>query len=277
MDYKLVCIDMDGTLLNSKHEVSEENKRALREAVEKGVHIAISTGRVFPSARIYANIIGVNAPLLCSNGSYIKDKNSEEIIYKASIDRETYINVCNVIKKYGFLAYVDSTDGLISEIEIPKDDSHILMNSWVDEKDRIKFYKYNDLRDAYEEHGDNILKFILIKQEDGVEIEEAKDELEALKGVDLIYASWGGCVEIMKKGVSKGSGVKALREKLGINKKEVICIGDSGNDVAMLEEAGLAVVMGNAPDFIKKYGNYITDTNENNGVAKVIDKFILQK
>ena len=56
----------------------------------------------------------------------------------------------------------------------------------------------------------------------------------------------------------------------------VICIGDSGNDVSMLEEAGLSVVMGNAPDFIKEYGDYITDTNENNGVAKAIEKFILE-
>ena len=80
----------------------------------------------------------------------------------------------------------------------------------------------------------------------------------------------------MKKGTSKGSAVKALADKLGISLEEVICIGDSGNDVSMLEEAGLSVVMGNAPDFIKEYGDYITDTNENYGVAKAIEKFILE-
>lgn len=277
MDYKLVCIDMDGTLLNSKHEVSEENKRALKAAIDKGVHIAIATGRVFPSARIYGNIIGVNAPLICSNGSYIKDKNSEEIIFKSTLDKETYNKICDIIKKHGFLAYVDSTDGLISDIEVPSDDSHRLMNSWVDEKEQIKFYKYDDLKDAYDEHSDNILKFIIIRQENGESIESAKEEFEALEGVDLVYASWGGCIEIMKEGTSKGSAVKALADKLGIKKEEVICIGDSGNDISMLEEAGLAVVMGNAPDFIKEYGDYITDTNENNGVAKVIEKFILKK
>lgn len=275
MNYKLVCIDMDGTLLNSKHEVSEKNKEALKKAIKKGVHIAISTGRVFPSARIYGNIIGVNAPLICSNGSYIKDKNTDEVIFKSTLDRETYFKICDIIKKYKFLAYVDATDGLIADTEIPEGDSHRLMNSWVDEEEKIKFYKHDDLKDAYDEHGENILKFIIIKQEDGVGIEAAKDEFESLEDVDLVYASWGGCIEIMKKGTSKGSAVKALADKLGIKIEDVICMGDSGNDVSMLEEAGLAVVMGNAPDFIKKYGDYITDTNENDGVAKAIEKFIL--
>lgn len=275
MNYKLVCIDMDGTLLNSKHEVSERNREALKKAIEKGVHIAISTGRVFPSARIYGNIIGVNAPLICSNGSYIKDNNTDEVIFKSTLDRETYFKICDIIKKYKFLAYVDSTDGLIADTEIPEDDSHRLMNSWVDEEDQIKFYKYDNLKEAYDEHGENILKFIIIKQENGLGIELAKDEFESLEGVDLVYASWGGCIEIMKKGTSKGSAVKTLADKLGIKIEEVICMGDSGNDVSMLEEAGVAVVMGNAPDFIKKYGDYITDTNENDGVAKAIEKFIL--
>lgn len=275
MNYKLVCIDMDGTLLNSKHEVSERNREALKKAIEKGVHIAISTGRVFPSARIYGNIIGVNAPLICSNGSYIKDKNTDEVIFKSTLDRETYFKICDIIKKYKFLAYVDSTDGLIADTEIPEDDSHRLMNSWVDEEDQIKFYKYDNLKEAYDEHGENILKFIIIKQENGLGIEAAKDEFESLEGVDLVYASWGGCIEIMKKGTSKGSAVKTLADKLGIKIEEVICMGDSGNDVSMLEEAGVAVVMGNAPDFIKKYGDYITDTNDNDGVAKAIEKFIL--
>lgn len=267
---------MDGTLLDSHHKVSERNKEALKKAIEKGVHIAISTGRVFPSARIYGNIIGVNAPLICSNGSYIKDKNTDEVIFKSTLDRETYFKICDIINKYKFLAYVDSTDGLIADTDIPEDDSHRIMNSWVDEEEKIKFYKYDDLRDAYDEHGEDILKFIIIKQEGGPNIEEAKDEFEALEGVDLVYASWGGCIEIMKKGTSKGSAVKALADKLGISLEEVICIGDSGNDVSMIEEAGLSVVMGNAPDFIKEYGDYITDTNENDGVAKAIEKFILE-
>lgn len=276
MNYKLVCIDMDGTLLDSHHRVSERNKEALKKAIEKGVHIAISTGRVFPSVRIYGNIIGVNAPLICSNGSYIKDKNTGEVIFKSTLDRETYFKICDIINKYKFLAYVDSTDGLIADTDIPEDDSHRLMNSWVDEEEKIKFYKYDDLRDAYDEHGEDILKFIIIKKEEGPNIEEAKEEFEALEGVDLVYASWGGCIEIMKKGTSKGSAVKALADKLGISLEEVICIGDSGNDISMLEEAGLSVVMGNAPDFIKEYGDYITDTNENDGVAKAIEKFILE-
>lgn len=276
MDYKLVCIDMDGTLLKGDHTVSDRNKKALKRAVEKGVKVAISTGRVFPSARIYGNILGINAPLICSNGSYIKDKDNGEVIFKSVLDKKTYFEICDIIEKYNFLAYVDSTEGLISDTEIPEDDSHRLMNTWVKEEDRIKFFKYNSLREAYLEQGDKILKFIIIKKENGFNIEDAKEEFEALEGVDLVYASWGGCIEIMKKGTSKGSAVKALANRFNIPLDKVMCIGDSGNDISMLEVSGLSVVMGNAPEFIKAYGEYITDTNERDGVAKAIEKFILK-
>ena len=150
------------------------------------------------------------------------------------------------------------------------------MNTWVKEEDRIKFFKYNSLREAYLEQGDKILKFIIIKKENGFNIEDAKEEFEALEGVDLVYASWGGCIEIMKKGTSKGSAVKALANRFNIPLDKVMCIGDSGNDISMLEVSGLSVVMGNAPEFIKAYGEYITDTNERDGVAKAIEKFILK-
>ena len=81
----------------------------------------------------------------------------------------------------------------------------------------------------------------------------------------------------MEKGTTKGNAVQMLAKKLNIKKEEIMCIGDSGNDLSMLNEAGLAVVMGNAEDDIKKYADFITDSNENSGVAMVINKFILNK
>ena len=128
--YKLVCIDMDGTLLNKEHEVSDENKRALKEATELGVNIAISTGRVFASARIYAKITGIKAPLICSNGPYIRAKDTDEIIFKSVLDKEALEEIYKLIKKHNFLAYFDTPYGIISDTKIPDDDSHRKMNEW---------------------------------------------------------------------------------------------------------------------------------------------------
>lgn len=274
--YKLVCIDMDGTLLNKHHEVSEENKKALKEATDLGVNIAISTGRIFASARIYAKITGIKAPLICSNGAYIRGKDTDEVIFKSVLNREALDKIYEVIKKHKFLAYFDTPYGIISDTKIPEDDSHRLMNEWADKDEEIKFYEVEDFRDAFKKYASDILKLIIIEDENSSTIKEAKEDIGKLSDyVDIAY-SWGGCAELTAKGTSKGSAVKILAKKLGIKKEEIICIGDSGNDLSMLKEAGLSVVMDNAPEEIKKYANYITDTNENNGVAKAIDKFILK-
>lgn len=275
--YKLVCIDMDGTLLNKNHEVSEENKRALKEATDLGVNIAISTGRVFASARIYAKITGIKAPLICSNGSYIRGKDTDEVIFKSVLNREALDKMYEVIKKHNFLAYFDTPYGIISDTKIPDDDSHRIMNKWVDEDEQIQFYEVEDFREAFNEYASDILKLIIIEDKNSTKIKDAKEDIDKLSDyVDIVY-SWGGCAELMAKGTSKGNAVKMLAKRLGIKKEEIMCIGDSGNDLSMIKESGLAVVMDNAPKEIKKYANYITETNENSGVAKAIDKFILKK
>ncbi len=275
--YKLVCIDMDGTLLNKHHEVSEENKMALKEATDLGVNIAISTGRIFASARIYAKITGIKAPLICSNGSYIRGKDTDEVIFKSILNREALDKIYEIIKKHNFLAYFDTPYGIISDTKIPEDDSHRIMNEWADKEEKIQFYEVEDFRDAFKEYASDILKLIIIEDENSTKIKDAKEDIDKLSGyVDIVY-SWGGCAELMAKGTSKGNAVKILAKRLGIKKEEIMCIGDSGNDLSMLKEAGLAVVMDNAPKEIKRYANYITETNENSGVAKAINKFILKK
>ena len=81
--------------------------------------------------------------------------------------------------------------------------------------------------------------------------------------------------EVMNKGTSKGRAVKVLADILNINREEIMCLGDSENDLSMIEFAGLGVAMGNAEEFLKEKADYITDTNENDGVAKAIEKFVL--
>ncbi|WP_024615810.1 Cof-type HAD-IIB family hydrolase [Clostridium sp. Ade.TY] len=275
--YKLVCIDMDGTLLNKNHLVSEENKETLKKATELGVNIAISTGRVFASARIYANITGIKAPLICSNGSYVREKDNDLVIFKSVLDETALNSIYDIVKKHKFLAYFDTPYGIISDSKIPDDDSHRIMNEWVDDEDKIKFYEFSDFKEAFNIYKDDILKVIIIETENSSKIYDVKEEINKInKGADIVY-SWSGCVEIMAKGTSKGNAVKCIAKRLNIKKEEIMCIGDSGNDLSMFKESGLAVVMGNASDDIKRYADYVTDTNENNGVSKAIKKFILEK
>ncbi|MEQ8198981.1 MAG: HAD-IIB family hydrolase, partial [Clostridiaceae bacterium] len=107
-------------------------------------------------------------------------------------------------------------------------------------------------------------------------IEKIKKELIEMGGLEVV-SSGPDNIEIMAEGTSKGSGVKAFSEILGVDKKEIICIGDHENDISMVTYAGLGIAMGNAVDSLKKVADYVTDDNENSGVGKAINKFILNK
>ena len=97
MDYKLICIDMDGTLLNDEKIISENNLRAIKLASEKGVRIAVCTGRIFTSADFFSDLLGVKSPVIASNGAYIREKDRDEVVYKATLRsgkmQETFICV----------------------------------------------------------------------------------------------------------------------------------------------------------------------------------------
>lgn len=276
MKYKLVCIDMDGTLLGENHTVSKENKEALKKATELGVHIAITTGRLFTSAKMYSDLIGVKAPIISSNGGYIKEKDKEEIIYESPIPRENLYKIYDVIKKYNFLTYFNTCDTVITEIDLPENHAYKIMNKELPEDMRVKIDVVDSFETALKEYTGKILKAICVDVNKTADLQKARKELEELDEFEIV-SSWQNNIEVMNKNTSKGNGVKNLAKMLGVKREEIICIGDNENDLSMIKYAGLGVVMGNANDEIKEQADYVTDTNINDGVAKVINKFILNK
>lgn len=273
MNYKLICIDMDGTLLNDNHKVSEENKVALKNAIDKGIKIAITTGRSFIAASQYAELLGIKASIIASNGTYIREKDEEKVIYKHPFNREQFNKVCDVIEKYDIKKYFNTYNTMITIEEPPKDHGYVLSNKIAPDNLKIKFGIHKDFRETYDIYKDEILKAIVIS-EDTKLLEKIKYELKAVGSLEVVSSGWTN-VEIMAEGTSKGNGVKAFSEILGINKAEVMCIGDNENDISMLTYAGLGVAMGNATEEVKEIADYVTDTNNNSGVAKAINKYAL--
>ncbi|MGL4742040.1 MAG: Cof-type HAD-IIB family hydrolase [Sarcina sp.] len=277
MKYKLICIDMDGTLLNSKHEVLELNREMIKKATDKGVKIAITTGRLFASARKYSDIIGVDAPIIASNGAYIREKDSDKVIYESNFSKEQFDKVINVIRKYDFTVYMNTSDTVISERVVPDTHAYKMVNHELDEEWKIKFLEGHNFEEVYKKYHGDILKTIFIDEKNNKEaLSKAKAELAAFDDLEVV-SSWENNFEVMPAGTSKGSAVKKLAEILGIKREEVICIGDSENDLSMIRYAGLGVAMGNALDIIKENADYITETNENAGVGKMIEKFVIEE
>lgn len=269
---------MDGTLLNSKHEVSERNKEALKKAKELGVNIAIATGRLFCSARYYSDIIGVNTAVIASNGAYIKTNYEDTALLENPMPKDVAIKIYNIVKKYGLSVNFNSWDTLIREYPVPKTHAYYVMNKILPEEKQVKFIINSDnFVNALEAFEGNILKGIVIEEKENKDhLWAAKKELKSIFGDKLhIVSSGNDNFEVMIGSSSKGNAVAHLAKSLNLSPEEVMCIGDSENDLSMINFAGIGVAMGNGLDLLKNAADYITDTNNNDGVAKAIENFVL--
>lgn len=274
MGYKLICLDMDGTLLNDKKKISDRNKETIKKAHDKGIKVAISTGRVFASAHYYSELLGIKAPIIASNGAYIREKDRDEVIYESCLERETCEKILKVMEKYNFLKYFNTCNEIIADKPFPKANIYRIMNEELPDYMKVNLKVVEDLHEILnQEYESRIIKFISIS-EDYEKLNKAKKEVEEIGGLEVVRSSLNN-FEVMNKGCSKGRAVEILAEFYNIKKEEVICIGDSENDLSMIKYAGMGVAMGNADDEIKEIANYITDTNNNDGVAKAIEKFVL--
>lgn len=277
---KLICIDMDGTLLNSNHEISDRNKEALKKVKELGVNIAITTGRLFCSARYYSDLMGINTAVIASNGSYIKTSYEDEAVLETPLPNETALQIYNVVKKHGLSANFNSWDTLIRENEVPETHAYYIMNKDLPDDRKVKFIiDTHDFANTLKNFKGNILKCIVIEEKDNKDnLWAAKNELKEVFGDTLhVVSSGNNNFEVMCGDASKGKAVSYFAHTLNINPAEVMCIGDSENDLSMIKYAGIGVAMGNGLELVKDAADYITDTNNNDGVAKAIEKFVLNK
>lgn len=273
MGYKMIAMDMDGTLLTTDKEVSEYSRNVLKKAADAGVKLVVCTGRIFTSARVYANIIGTKAPIIASNGAYIREKDRDDIIYSKSLKKDELYSIVKTAKSFGFYPHLYTSDTIFSEKLIYSSQSYMKWNETLPEEARIKIKIEEDLYKVIDENDGVILKVVIVS-DDIDKIAELKDKIGKEMEVSIV-SSWYNNVEVMSKGISKGNAVRILSEYYGIPRNEIICIGDNDNDSSMIEYAGMGIAMGNAEDKVKEIANYITDTNDCDGVAKAIEKFIL--
>jgi len=241
-DIKLIALDMDGTLLNNKGEVSKANQQAIKAAKDKGVHVVLSTGRSLLTSREHADALGLNSYLVTVNGSEVWDEN-REIIERNLVSPE-----------------------------------HIQWMWELTKQHHTKFWAINTERNWHNEMPDEIHMLQWLKfgfwTEDAATREIIQRELEA-KGAFELSNSTLKNIEVNPKGIHKARGLGIVCRKLGIKMGNVMAVGDSRNDLMMIKEAGLGVAMGNAQEVVKQAADWVTATNEEDGVAKAIHKWVL--
>lgn len=294
--YKLLVLDMDGTLLDDHQKISKENVLAVKKAKEMGIKIVIATGRTKKGIEKYLKALDLmsldNYSVVCSGALVLN--NMDEIIginplayeeFKYIFDLANELNITlNMYTNDGILVHNDNYfsrfDAIANNSPLKIVDYHSL-----DEETLItKIMLINEDLSIAEEiqlFFPSILvedKSITCKKDYNKDLfkDVSKLPAELLEKFTVAKVTPYN-VEILNKKANKRAGIEKIAHKLNIKPEEIICIGDSGNDSHMIEYAGLGVAMGNAFPEIKEIADYVTYTNEKNGVAHVIDKFILKE
>lgn len=271
-DIRMIASDMDGTLLNSRLEISPVTAQAIRCAQAKGVLFSVCSGRFpqFTSQKLFE--AGISCPVIGANGGLLWDDQKREVFASYPMDTASAVAAHTLLQKYGAYSYIFHPNAIVTTME---DRPHPYA-SW---QDSILSRKYGMHFDCgfkaacrAVESGLTVKFFISLKNVEHVEA--LKEELFAIPRI-YITSSGRNNLEIMRKGVDKCFGVKMLARQHNIAMENVMTFGDYLNDLPMIVAAGMGVAMGNALDEVKELADYVTDINDNNGVAKAIDQFVI--
>lgn len=269
--YKIVMVDLDGTLLDDNKNVSKKNIEMINKVYkEKGVIFVISTGKNINDIKYITDAIGepINQYIIASNGAVIKDNTRDDYILKKYLTDEEVITIIDTYKKYNCTGLIQTEAGPVIEDKLSAEIQNVTY------AENLKEY-------VLENKISNIVLITPMGKEEDLELlknelDNKFDTLASTAVCDFTYINnekTFSCkyIDVMKEGSTKANAIKTLIDYLNISKEEVIAIGDGGNDIPMFEIAGYKIVMGNANEFVKSKADYITDTNNNDGVAKALE------
>lgn len=243
--YRLLALDLDGTLLNDRSEISPANEEWVRRAREAGITVIVSTGRGFESALPFAEQLGLDGPMINVNGGEIWRK-PYQLHRRTLLDADVVMRLHRLAEQHGdtwFWAY--STENIYNK------------ERWVDDTPSRHWLKF-----GY--HTENL------------------DVLEAILGE---IRTWGGLeitnsspfnIEINPEGVSKAAAIEEVCRMIGCDMSEAVAVGDSLNDIAAIRACGLGVAMGNAQEEVKAAADVVTGTHLEDGVAYMIQEYVLK-
>ncbi len=284
--FKLIAIDLDGTMLNSYGIVEEETKLAIKKAKEKGVEVIIASGRPIDSIKTIAKEIESNKYFIAVNGSLIYDIQKEELIYEKHLKKEKVLEIINICEENS-ISYNVYTDKSILATSLKYNVLYYYKENLKKSEDKKTHINIvNNMKEYIKELEDTKFFKITICDEDLSVFNSIMKKLKEISGIEVLDIShmsrktfFQGTeeievgyhyTEISMKDVDKWYAIEYLIDKLGIRKEEVITIGDNINDKIMIENAGVGVAMKGSTPIVTEVSNYITMTNNENGVGIAI-------
>ena len=269
MDIKVLALDLDGTLTNSEKKVSKRTKEVLEKAMKQGVRVVLASGRptmgILPLAK-ELNMKEYGGYILAYNGAMIIDCKSEKVVYENALPMDCIETLCKVAKKYEVAILSYRGNEVITENDT---DPYVLKECFVN---KTKAHKVKNLTNAITSP---VAKCLIVGENE--KLVPVKQYLEELFQDQLnIFFSEPYFLEIMPLGVEKSSSLSRLLKILKTNRSHLMACGDGLNDITMLEYAGLGVAMENGCKEAKEKADVITKSNDQDGVAIAVEKYILE-
>lgn len=277
---KLVALDLDGTFLNEKKEVTEGNRKAILEASKVGVQAVVSTGRPYTGFDVEDFLAMGMEYAITVNGAEIYRLADRKCMYEEGMDKLRACEIIDELKKFDIRIDVlvegsgygeKAAHSRIDEIGMPE-----VMRNYIRETRKL----VDNLQDFIREKATTVpkitLNFYLTEEGEYKDYEKVVKLLEGMEDISFLSGGYHN-LEITKKGVNKGKSLRILAEMLGVDMKETMACGDSENDIDILKAAGIGVAMANASEVTKEAADYVTLSNEEDGVAHAIYELVLRE
>ena len=277
-DIKLVALDLDGTLFDNSSRISKRNLTAIRNITDKGIHVVISTGRPFegiPFDQIKGT--GINYAIT-ANGSGIYEISTGKCLYENAMDEELVTPILNFLltrdihmdafiggKGYTPVQCVETAQ----KLTVPSSIKNYIITTRTRLDNILQFIHENQLKVQK-----MTLNFYPAADGTLIDRETVRKFLVSNPSITTVCGGYNN-LEFTRADANKGVGLRKLAEILGVNPDATMAIGDTENDLAIIEAAGIGVAMGNATDAVKARADYVTTTNTKDGVAAAIEHFIL--
>lgn len=269
MKYKLLVLDLDGTLTNKQKEITPHTLETLMKAQEMGVKIVLASGRptygIVPLAQAL-ELKKYGGYILSYNGCEIIDWKSGELLYENVLNQEVlpYLYDCAKKNNFAMISYEDNF--VITE---HPEDEYVLKEANLN---KMPIKKVENLLEAIKFP---VAKCLIVGESTRLALLE-KEMYEVLKEKMGVFRSEPYFLELVPKGIDKAQSLAVLLEKIGMKREEMIAIGDGFNDLSMIQYAGLGIAMENAQQVVKESADHITSCNESDGVAAAVKKFIFE-
>ncbi len=274
MNYRLIALDIDGTLMDAGYRISGENLRAIQAATAMGIKVMACSGRVLQETTEIARFAELDDVCIAANGALLHNSQKDIILFEDAIPVVHGVEVINALQKIeGVCFLVYAGDRPTCEVHMfSRYKDKLIGNGYIAGlRRRINLVK--DVRSYIVKHDFHIHKILVLARQPAV-LQQARDALARFEDIELTHSSPHN-LEVMHRGVNKVVALRMYCKHLGIDQSEVMAIGDSLNDIEMLRWAGLGIAMGNAEEAVRRAANHVTQPIEADGVARAIDRFIL--